>query len=338
VKFRPSLVLLPLALASLAPALALAQGDATSRALAVQLFDEAEALLEQRQIAQACPKYAESYRLDPQLGVLIYLAECYEKNGQLASAWGSFREAEEIARKRGDARGDHARERAAVLEPRLSYLVIEVPEAARVHGLEVLRDGAVLAPVLWGSRAAIDTGAHRVEARARGHKPWQVEVVVSKEGSATALEVPRLLPDPSSAPGSASAQLDRAPAAKGTSQRIAAIAVGGLGLAAVGVGGFFGLSAQSTYSDSKELCNDRGICTTRGTELRDSAKSKALVATIATGAGAAALVTAGVLWFTAPKQETPSTGTARAPSKSGVWSFAPAPELATWGLGVRRPF
>jgi len=334
-KLCNSLGLLSLALASLSPALAHAQGDATSRALAVQLFDEAEALLQQQRVAQACPKYAESYRLDPQLGVLIYLAECYEKNGQLASAWGSFREAEEIARKRGDARGDHARERAAALEPRLSYLVVAVPESARVAGLEVLRDGAPLAPVLWGSRAAIDAGTHRLEARAPGHKPWQAEVVVSEEASASALEVPRLLRDPTSG---ASAELDGAPPAKGTSQRIAAIAVGGLGLAAVGAGGFFGLSAQSSYSDSKELCNDSGFCTARGTELRDSAKSKALVATIATGAGAAALVTAGVLWFTAPKPESTAPGAPRGPAKNGAWSVAPAPELATWGLGVRRVF
>lgn len=337
-KLRQSFGLLPFALASLSPTLARAQADASSRALAVQLFDEAEALLGQQQIAQACPKYAESYRLDPQLGVLIYLAECFEKNGQLASAWGSFREAEEIARKRGDGRGEHARERAAALEPRLSYLVIQVPAGARVTGLEVLRDGAPLAPVLWGSRAAIDPGTHRVQARAQGYKPWQVEVVVSKEGSATALEVPRLLAAPSGGSGPAGAERDGAPAAKGTSQRIAAIAVGGLGLAAVGAGGFFGLSAQSSYSDSKELCNDRSFCTPRGTELRESAKSKALVATIATGAGAAALVTAGVLWFTAPKQESAAPAVAQRSPRNGAWSVAPAPALATWGLGVNRTF
>ena len=108
-----------IALGTLAPS-ARAQGDANSRALAVQLFDEAEALFSAGQTAQACPKYAESYRLDPQLGVLIYLAECFEKDGKLASAWGSFREAAEVAQKRGDTRGAHATERARALEPRLS--------------------------------------------------------------------------------------------------------------------------------------------------------------------------------------------------------------------------
>jgi hypothetical protein len=98
------------------------------------------------------------------------------------------------------------------------------------------------------------------------------------------------------------------------------------------------LSAQSSYSDSKELCNDRGFCTPRGTELRESAKSKALVATIATGAGAAALVTAGVLWFTAPKQASPARDAKRDHSKRTSWAVAPAPERATWGLGISRAF
>src|SRR5262245_753369 len=76
--------------------------DPSARALAVQLFDQAESLSAERRFAEACPKYAESYRLDPQLGALIHLADCLEQNGQLASAWGSFRDAAELATKRGD--------------------------------------------------------------------------------------------------------------------------------------------------------------------------------------------------------------------------------------------
>ena len=313
--------------------LASAQSDAGSRALAVQLFDEAEALFQKDQVAQACPKYAESYRLDPQLGVLVYLAECYEKNGQLASAWGSFREADEIARKRGDARGEHARERARALEPRLSYLTIEVPEGVRVPGLEVLRGGVPVAPVLWSARAAVDAGTQQVEARASGYKPWRGSVVVSKEGGSATLQVPKLTPLPAGA-GAGLGPAD-APAARGTSRRIAAIAVGGLGLAGVGVGGFFGLSAQSSLSEAKDLCNEHDYCTPRGDSLRSSARSKALVATVATGVGAAGLVTAAVLWFTAPKADAPSIAKNQAPPRQ-AWAVAPAP--GAWGMEVSHAF
>lgn len=310
-----------------------AETDATSRALAVQLFDDAEKLFANGQISAACPKYAESYRLDPQLGALIYLAECYEKDGKLASAWGSYREAVEMAQKQRDPRGVHAGDRAKSLEPRLSYLVIEVPQAARVPGLELLRDGAPVAQVLWGVRAAIDSGSHRIEARAPGHVTWHAEVEILREGSAQTVGIPVLVAER----GKAGATLPAAASATpGTSQRIAALAVGGLGLAAVGVGGFFGLSAQSSYSDSKDLCNESNYCSPRGDELRRDAKQKATVATIAGGVGALALVTAGVLWFTAPPGDKISAHQAR--PRRPHYLFGLASTRGAWTAEVSGAF
>lgn len=296
----------------------LAHADADSRALAVQLFDEAERLFESKQVAQACPKYAESYRLDPQLGVLIYLAECYEKNAQLASAWGSFREAEELAQRRGDQRGDHARERAAALEPRLSYLVIQVPTSARLTGLEILRDGAPVARVMWDARAAIDGGTHRIIARAPGYKPWSKTVTLSAETSTVTVAVPKLEVDLTKGADTA--------AASGSSQRIGAIAVGGLGVVGIVAAGFFGLSAQGTLSDAEPLCNERNYCTRKGDELRRSSRGKATIATLSAGVGAAALGAAAVLWFTSPKGDRSRESHGAQPR----WAVAPANS----GLGM----
>jgi hypothetical protein len=335
VKLKTAFFAIALGLGSQAP-FAHAEGDANSRALAVQLFDEAEALFAKGQVAQACPKYAESYRLDPQLGVLIYLAECYEKGGQLASAWGSYREAEEVAGKRGDPRGEHAHERAGALEPRLSYLVIQVPEAMRLPGLEVTRDGMSVAPVLWGARAAIDPGTHQIKAHAPGYQPWQAEVAVSAEGSSTNVDVPKLEGAPQEQAPESSTKARPADGAPGTSRRIAAIAVGGLGIVAIGAGGFLGLSAQSSFSDSKGLCGEQDYCTPRGKQLRESAQSKALVATIATGVGVAALVTAGVLWFTAPKLERQDAKAATSLRQKRAWAVAPS--TRSWGLEVNGAF
>ena len=309
-----------------------AQSDAGPRTLAVQLFDEAEALLLKDRVAEACPKYAESYRLDPQLGVLTYLAECYEKNGQLASAWSTFRDAEDLARRRGDARAEPARQRAAALEPKLSYVVIQVPEGVRAPGLEVLRDGTPIAQVLWGTRTAVDTGTHRVEARAPGHKPWLQQVTIADAAQSITVEVPKLAREPAADHvGAGAAGPSAARDNPGASGRIAAIAVGGIGIVGVGVGGFFGLSAQASLSDAKGLCNEADYCTPRGDELRRSAKSKALVATVATGVGVAALVTAGILWFRAPRADISS-----APARKPAWALAPA--QAGWGLEMSRAF
>jgi hypothetical protein len=330
----PRALLLALLTACLLHSLpARADSDAASRALAVQLFDEAETLLGRGEVAQACPKYAESYRLDPQLGALIYLAECYEKNGQLASAWGSFREAEEMARKYGDPRAEHARERAAALEPELSYLMIEIPSNARVAGLQVLRDGLPVNEVLWGARAAVDPGSHHVEARAAGHVPWQQSVDVAKGPGALKITVPLLRPDRSTVAANSTVAAKKT--ASGNGQKIAALAVGGLGVVGVGVGGFFSLSAQSTLSDSQGECNANDYCTPHGIELRSSAKTKALVATVSTAVGAAALVTAGVLWFTAPKVE--NDGVARRmPARRVAWTVGPTRD--GWGVEVNHAF
>jgi hypothetical protein len=123
------------------------------------------------------------------------------------------------------------------------------------------------------------------------------------------------------------------PEATRTSRRIAAIAVGGLGIAFVGVGGFFGLSAQASLSDSKDLCNDRNYCTPRGSQLASSAKDKALVASVSTGVGASALVVAAVLWFTAPDVASGARATRPPPRE---WALAPA--RSAWGVELTRAF
>src|SRR5207245_4895145 len=89
-------------------------------------------------VAEACPKFAESNRLDAGIGTMLYLADCYEKSGQTASAWAQFREVASLAARQGDPREKIARERVARLEPKLSKLSVSV-SAADVTGREVKR-------------------------------------------------------------------------------------------------------------------------------------------------------------------------------------------------------
>jgi hypothetical protein len=85
--------------------------------------------------------------------------------GRLASAWAAYLVAENAARSAGQAdraraaadRARAAADRAAALKPRLSTLVIAVPEALRgVAGLEVKRDGAVVTQAQWGVAVPVD--------------------------------------------------------------------------------------------------------------------------------------------------------------------------------------
>ena len=118
---------------SLAIALAVA-GNAHAQptdsvAAAEQLFEQARALFDQGNFAEACPRFDASYKLDPALGTLLNMATCYEMLGHIASAWGHYREVIAHAQKVGDlARIDIAKARIAALQPRLPKLTIKPPK------------------------------------------------------------------------------------------------------------------------------------------------------------------------------------------------------------------
>jgi serine/threonine-protein kinase len=71
-----------------------AQND---KAAAEALFDQGVRLMKQNSFNDACPKLEESERIDPAVGTLLYLGECYERVGKTASAWATFREAASLA-------------------------------------------------------------------------------------------------------------------------------------------------------------------------------------------------------------------------------------------------
>ena len=117
-------------------------------AAARSLFDEARVLLQQGKAAQACPKLEESQRLDPGMGTLFNLADCYERLGRTASAWAEFREAVSAAHNAGSLdREQAAKQRAAALEPKLSYLTIVPPPG---NAPAVTRDGSPVDAALLG--------------------------------------------------------------------------------------------------------------------------------------------------------------------------------------------
>jgi thioredoxin-like negative regulator of GroEL len=97
----------------------------SNRAAAEALFNQGRDLMTAGKFVEACPKFEASQQLDPGLGTMLNLAECYEKTGRTASAWAEYREAIPLARAAGSkARQDLAVERAKALEERLSTLTI----------------------------------------------------------------------------------------------------------------------------------------------------------------------------------------------------------------------
>jgi len=139
--------------------------------------------------AEACPLYQASYRADPQIGVLLHLADCHEHVGRFASAWAEFNDAAELARNRQDSREAVAHARAEALVPKLSKLLVTAPPSI-VPGLVVKRDG-IDVTVLVGKEMPVDPGEREITAAAPGYVTWTHRVTIAGPG-VTTLPVPAL--------------------------------------------------------------------------------------------------------------------------------------------------
>jgi hypothetical protein len=297
--------------------------NASSQAAAQALFEEARTLMNQGKFAEACPKFAESQRLDPGAGTLLNLANCYEKNGQTASAWVTFKDAAAAAdvKKRVDW-SQRARERAAAIEPLLSRLTIAVSAEAKVDGLEVRRDGVTVGSAEWGTAIPVDPGEHAIEATAPKRKKWSTVAKVGPKADKASVTVPALesepvasaVVDPSLPPKPVAADTpppsEPAPGSTGSGQRTVGLVVGGFGVAGLAVGTVFGLTAISKGSDAKKLCPTAPSCSSaEGVQANDDAKSAAAVSTVGMIVGGVALAAGAVLYLTAPKGASKETAT-----------------------------
>jgi hypothetical protein len=306
---------LPLALALLAMPLPAAAGGATNDAAAEALFAEAKTLKQAGDYRGALTKLLESHKLAPSVGAALNIGDCYERLDQLASAWASFKDAESIARTRGDsAREAEAVRRAEALAPRLSKLAINVPPAARVPGFELRRDGTLIGAGQWGSALPVDVGQHTIEATAPGRKAWSTVVRVETNGAATSIEVPVLDPAP--------VVVESAPPQFWTSRRIAGAAVGGVGVVGLLTGAIFGGLTLAKASSSKAHCqseSDGLVCDDMGLALRSDGRTFAKASDVALVVGGVATAV-GIGLVVAPEKVAPRPVALRVGmSGSGLW-------------------
>jgi tetratricopeptide (TPR) repeat protein len=292
-----------------APRTAYAEATLSDKAAAQSLFDEGRTLMAKGQYGEACPKLAESQRLDPGLGTQFNLADCYEHLGQTASAWAGFLEVASLAKGAGQADRERvARERAAQLQPKLSKLTITAAEAD-IPGMEIKRDGVVVGRGLWGAALPVDPGMHTVEAAAPGKKPWQTTAEVAPGGASAVVSIPRLEDAPvalaSRTSGAAEATGAGGASSSSGARRTTGFIVGGLGIVGLTVSTIFALQAKATYNDSKKSCAkaDPNLCDSEGVRLRNDARRKGDIATVAFGIGAAALAAGTVLVLMSPGGE-----------------------------------
>ncbi len=281
-------------------------------------FDEARMLMKAGNYSEACPKFEASQRLDPGVGTLLNLGDCFEKNGQLASAWARFREAASAAV--GASQSDRegiARARATALEGRLAKLTMRVPPGSDVNGLIVVRDGIALDRALWGLALPVDPGTHKIEASAPGKETWSTTLTAEVGPSAIVVDLPPLRDthiaavsakavsaDPRVPPQAKLTPPEHAARSWGT-QKTIAVSAFGAGVIGAAVGTAIALAARSSYAEARARCLPAG-CGEEAIQMGRDAGRSADVATVVIVAGGVAVVGGVVLFLTAPSGGAPA--------------------------------
>jgi tetratricopeptide (TPR) repeat protein len=247
------------------PSIARADDAATAQAL----FDEATALKDKEQWAEACPKFESSYKLDPALGTLLNLANCYEKLGKIASAWARWEEAYQWALKNHDDRLDYAQKNRDALVPRLPKLKIVV--TSRAPALSIERDTAKISEAMYGSALPVDPGEHSVFVK-RGDEVLKTEKVKVVEAQSAEISLDLAAIEKAAPPPKP--KKDVVVVGPSPALRKVGWAVGG-----VGVGGVLAAAALGTIALSKkgqadlpQNCFDK-YCTPAGLALVKDART-----------------------------------------------------------------
>jgi hypothetical protein len=289
-------------------------------------FKRGKELMAQGKYAEACTAFDKSQALDPTVSVMLNQANCREKNGQLATARELFLAAAMQTNRASDAKNiqfhNVAVDRAAKLADRVSSLTIDVPQASRVLGLVIKRNGTAVEPVMWNTAALLDGGSYVIEASAPDHKPFTTTVALATEKDrqtvTVALEAnpkPVVTPPDQTQPDTTKPDTTRPDTTKpdtikldtttpGTTKpdvvvvqpprrsRVLPMVVGALGVALIATNVTFLVIAGSTYDEAKLEGNDA-----RQTELWNSANDQRYVAEITGLAGVATIGVAVYLYI-----------------------------------------
>ncbi len=301
-------------LASAAFAVPARAQTASEAATATELFNAGRDLMREGRFAEACPKLAESARIDAKVGTLGKLAECDEKTGHLADAYAHWQQALNLARVAHDDREPRVREELARLETVVPR--VRLTSAGHEPDLSVRLDSLEVSAAALDVPFAIDPGTHTVTVTAKGKKPWSSTFTAKADGKTSTVAIPALEVAPEEAPPKENAT--------GGPLRTAAIVSGAAGIVALGIGTAFGFSAKSKRDDSNAPGGCRGNdCPPAAAALRDEARAAGDAATIAFVAGGVLVATGVTLWLVAPRY-------ARSPSVAVV--------PTALGAGVRGAF
>lgn len=329
------------------PTRAFAQATPEEKAAAEALFDAGLAALRDGNYPEACEKLEQSQAIEPGIGTLLYLADCYAKVGRTASAWASFREAASAAAAQGQTqRAEAGRQRARELAPTLSRLTVHVAvDNQKLPGIEVQYGGVTVTSELWGVAVPVDPGEHLVRAMAPGHETFEATVKVPPDGASVQVTVPPLAVaaqavadgadqsgDPASPAGTidATAAVSTDSADNGDVQRWSGIVIAGAGVVSLGVGAIFGARAFAKNSEAEDdfMCSGATCPDAQGVRASEAADDAATLSNVFVTLGVAMAATGAILYFLAPDSDAPEVAVA-----AGF-----APDGSSGGVSLRGAF
>jgi hypothetical protein len=285
-----------------------ARADDTNIAVAEALFRDARTRMAAGDLAQACPKFEESNRVDPKLGTLMNLALCHEKEGLSASAWAEYARAASLAARAGQSdREKVARERAAALEPTLSHVVIDADPKSDAS---IVLDEQPIGPAAFRSPIPIDPGPHVLRATAPGATPFEQSFRVAQGAAVATLKVPVLARAPTPVAAAPEAVQPLPAASNHSGRRTAGFVVGGVGVALAGVGAYFGARAFSDKNAAENACGAM-FCTPPGTNATNAMKTDETLSTVGVLAGIVAVGGGVYLVLSSGGETVGATGTVR---------------------------
>lgn len=180
-----------------APAASWAQSQTAE---AESLFADGKRYMKEGKIEEACVAFATSQMLEARATTMLNLADCHEQDGMLATAWGEFLQARELAKKNRDKKSEAvATQFAERLKKKVSKLTIAVGDGVYIKGMEVFRvdeDRKTVQAVeslRWNHALPIDGGTYRIWVRAPKHEDWNVQVEVATKGDHKTVTVARLV-------------------------------------------------------------------------------------------------------------------------------------------------
>ncbi|HEY4177210.1 MAG TPA: hypothetical protein VGM90_10275 [Kofleriaceae bacterium] len=251
-----------------------------------RLFTEGREALSKNDPKRACELFESAIKLDASAtGTMLNLGLCYEQMGKYASSIKWFRKAQSAASENKLTQyEDAAKTHTGAISPKVSILTISLANAASA---EVRVDGIPVESVDYG-RMEVDSGSHTVTGTAEG-KALATQTIEIKEAENK----------PVTLVFKNEVEIDR-----GKPRRKLAYIVGGSGGAIlIGVAAW-GIADKIAY-DNADKSDDK---TRNRLQHRQHVYNTTLF-----GVGSAAVIAAGILYFTAPGKERVAEDTAFSP-------------------------